>query len=70
VTELQRMYAEARRRGLRHRAAIGELARQLGVDQETVRRVLGEADAAIGHGSGVRGSGHGRPVPRCEATRR
>jgi hypothetical protein len=48
VTVLQGMYADLRGQGYSHYQAIRELARQMRVDSETVKRVLQSAEDLYG----------------------
>ena len=43
MTELQKLYFEARRDGLKHHAALRSIARQTGLDKDTVDRSLKRA---------------------------
>ena len=43
MTELQKQYFEARRDGLKHHAALRRIARQTGLDKDTVDRSLKRA---------------------------
>lgn len=43
MTDLQAMYAAHRHRGRGHHAALHALARQIGVDPDTIKRVLKRA---------------------------
>jgi transposase-like protein len=44
MSDLTRLYAEAREGGLCHGDAVAELARRLGVDRQTIRRGLARAE--------------------------